>query len=145
VPMQPLKASSKRGADVSGNQIATKGEESNSSSSSADRTANAVTPDSTDTPQSSFLTIRTRPWKSKSRAIKPLPTQPEDAELNMENRAPNRRGSPSSFARERMREIADNNAPFDDPDKARPKCKTQSEPSEPLGSYLLMVVLIQLQ
>ncbi|KAG5915318.1 hypothetical protein E4U42_008115 [Claviceps africana] len=62
---------------------------------------------------------RTRPRKSKPKAMRVLPTQPEDSELSMNPTAPNRRGSPSSFARERMRQIADNNAPFDDPDRSR--------------------------
>ncbi|KAI9899067.1 hypothetical protein N3K66_005528 [Trichothecium roseum] len=57
-----------------------------------------------------------RPHKSKPRALRILPTQPENSELRT---APARRGSPSSFARERMREIAAKNAPFDDPDKQR--------------------------
>ncbi|KAF7536686.1 hypothetical protein G7Z17_g13003 [Cylindrodendrum hubeiense] len=55
---------------------------------------------------------RTRP-----RALNLLPTQPEDSELK--TIATVGRKSPSSFARERMREIAAKNAPFDDPDQQR--------------------------
>lgn len=56
---------------------------------------------------------RTR--KTRPRALNLLPTQPEDGEL----KAPQAVGrkSPSSFARQRMREIAHRNAPFDDPDR----------------------------
>ncbi|KAI9171647.1 RING finger protein [Paramyrothecium foliicola] len=61
--------------------------------------------------------------KPRSRGIRPrplrvLPTQPEDAELKVEPQGG--RGSPSSFARERMRAIAARNAPFDDPDQNYP-------------------------
>ena len=70
------------------------------------------------------LAPKTKPKKSKPKGLRLLPTQPENAELNTSTTTgPNRRGSPSSFARERMRQIADNNAPFDDPDHQRPKCK----------------------
>ncbi|TWU71589.1 hypothetical protein ED733_002359 [Metarhizium rileyi] len=118
--MKPLK-SSEKAMKVEGNRRSTEGEESNSSSSIPDRTAESATPDSTEPPRSASTTSKTRPWKSKPRMLNFLPTQPENAELNMGDRAPNRRGSPSAFARERMREIADNNAPFDDPDKSRPR------------------------
>ncbi|CAM1504462.1 Fc.00g020530.m01.CDS01 [Cosmosporella sp. VM-42] len=57
---------------------------------------------------------RTRP-----RVLNLLPTQPEDSELRTTPTAG--RTSPSSFARERMRQIAAKNAPFDDPDQQRPK------------------------
>ena len=62
-----------------------------------------------------------RPHKSRPRALRILPTQPEDSELRS---VIDRRGSPSSFARERMRQIAAKNAPFDDPDKQRAICKS---------------------
>ncbi|KAJ4271501.1 hypothetical protein NW762_000204 [Fusarium torreyae] len=58
-----------------------------------------------------------KPRRSKPRLLTLLPTQPENAELNTEPTP--RRGSPSSFARQRMREIAAKNAPFDDPDSQR--------------------------
>lgn len=55
---------------------------------------------------------------SRPRAISVLPTQPEEG-------VPKTTGwfgrhSPSSFARERMKEMADRNAPFEDPDASRP-------------------------
>ncbi|KAL6860057.1 hypothetical protein ACO1O0_004082 [Amphichorda felina] len=60
-----------------------------------------------------------RPRKKRPRALRLLPTQPENSELTT---APVvGRKSPSSFARERMRAIAAKNAPFDDPDGHRPK------------------------
>jgi hypothetical protein len=62
-----------------------------------------------------------RPRKKPPRALKLLPTQPENAELKTEPGVG--RKSPSSFARERMRAIAAKNAPFDDPDQQRPQCK----------------------
>lgn len=127
VPMKSLK-SSKRSANTAENQNSTEGDDSNSSSSSPNRTT-----DSTEPPQVTPTIAITRPKKSKPRALKLLPTQPENAELNMNDRAPNRRGSPSSFARERMREIADNNAPFDDPDKTRPRCKPAFKRTERPG------------
>ncbi|KAG8418746.1 hypothetical protein J3459_012059 [Metarhizium acridum] len=120
VQMKPLK-SSKHATKTEESQNPTEGEESNSSSSLPDRTADTASPDSTDLPQVAATTAKTRPRKSKPRVLKLLPTQPENAALDAGNRAPNRRGSPSAFARERMREIADNNAPFDDPDKSRPR------------------------
>ncbi|KAF5022324.1 hypothetical protein F66182_5611 [Fusarium sp. NRRL 66182] len=58
-----------------------------------------------------------RSRRPKPRGLNLLPTQPEHSELNTEPTA--RRGSPSSFARQRMREIAAKNAPFDDPDSQR--------------------------
>lgn len=63
-----------------------------------------------------------RPRKKRPRALRLLPTQPENSELTT---APVvGRKSPSSFARERMRAIAAKNAPFDDPDGHRPKCES---------------------
>ncbi|KAL2211683.1 hypothetical protein CC79DRAFT_213044 [Sarocladium strictum] len=56
---------------------------------------------------------RTR--KSRPRALSLMPTQPEDSELKATQAVG--RKSPSSFARQRMREIAHRNAPFDDPDR----------------------------
>lgn len=61
-----------------------------------------------------------RPRKRPPRALNLLPTQPEDSELKTVPKAG--RNSPSSFARERMRQIAAKNAPFDDPDH-RPNCE----------------------
>ncbi|KAJ6782381.1 hypothetical protein PWT90_09338 [Aphanocladium album] len=64
---------------------------------------------------------KTRARKSKARPLHVLPTQPEGAELRTGFAGFVGRSSPSSFARERMREIANQNAPFDDPDQSRPK------------------------
>uniref|UniRef100_A0A0B7K4E2 RING-type domain-containing protein n=1 Tax=Bionectria ochroleuca TaxID=29856 RepID=A0A0B7K4E2_BIOOC len=60
-----------------------------------------------------------RPRKKRPRNLRLLPTQPENSELRTEPGGG--RKSPSSFARERMREIAAKNAPFDDPDQQRPR------------------------
>lgn len=57
----------------------------------------------------------------RPRPISVMPTQPEEAVLKTTGTVG--RHSPSSFARERMREIADKNAPFEDPDLSRPACK----------------------
>ncbi|KAF4975865.1 hypothetical protein FZEAL_7406 [Fusarium zealandicum] len=59
-----------------------------------------------------------KPRRSKPRALNLLPTQPEDSELITTTAAVGRK-SPSSFARQRMRELAAKNAPFDDPDSQR--------------------------
>ena len=64
---------------------------------------------------------KTRARKSKARPLHVLPTQPEGSELRTGFAGFVGRSSPSSFARERMREIANQNAPFDDPDQSRPK------------------------
>lgn len=66
-------------------------------------------------------TTRTKARKPQPRALRLLPTAPEGVELVVTQRAGGH--SPSSFARERMREIASQNAPFEDPDLRRPKCK----------------------
>jgi hypothetical protein len=69
------------------------------------------------------------PRKKRPRALRLLPTQPEESELAATPKAG--RQSPSSFARQRMRALAARNAPFDDPDKQRPKCKSlQSAPTK---------------
>ncbi|KAL7786400.1 hypothetical protein V8C37DRAFT_392221 [Trichoderma ceciliae] len=62
---------------------------------------------------------RAKTRKPQPRALRLLPTAPEGAELVTTHPAGGH--SPSSFARERMREIASQNAPFDDPDYRRPK------------------------
>ncbi|KAG5934092.1 hypothetical protein E4U53_000765 [Claviceps sorghi] len=93
-------------------------------SNSPGRSFDSVTSDSADVMPMPPATTKTRPRKSKPNVIKVLPTQPEDPELSTNPTAPNRRGSPSSFARERMRQIADNNAPFDDPDRTRSTCES---------------------
>ncbi|TQV96271.1 hypothetical protein V2A60_003305 [Cordyceps javanica] len=64
---------------------------------------------------------KTRARKSKARPLHVLPTQPEGSELRTGFAGFVGRSSPSSFARERMREIANQNAPFEDPDQSRPK------------------------
>ncbi|KAK5992658.1 putative RING finger membrane protein C15C4.06c [Cladobotryum mycophilum] len=76
----------------------------------------SATETSTETPP---VARRMRTRRPQPRALRLLPTQPEDDELRTVE--PGGRYSPSSFARERMREIASKNAPFDDPDQQRPK------------------------
>lgn len=79
-------------------------------------------------------TKTTRSRRSRPRALRLLPTQPEDPEpitiaTETETETPPAttntvgRSSPSSFARERMRQIAARNAPFDDPDQTRALCE----------------------
>ena len=58
--------------------------------------------------------------KKQSRELNALSTQPEHGEETIKHEG---RGSPSSFARERMRQMAARNAPVDDPDANRRKCK----------------------
>jgi hypothetical protein len=72
-------------------------------------------PDSSIRPPAPTTTPKTR--RPKPKRLNMLPTQPENSELSTEPTP--RRGSPSSFARQRMREIAAKNAPFDDPDSQR--------------------------
>lgn len=96
----------------------------------------AATPDAIPTPASDSIsqepvTDTTSPAParvSKSRRTRPralnlLPTHPENSELMTTTSTTVGRKSPSSFARERMREIAAKNAPFDDPDQQRAICK----------------------
>ena len=80
--------------------------------------------------------VRTsQPRRTRPRALNLLPTQPEDAELEATPTAG--RGSPSSFARERMRQIAAKNAPIDDLDQQRAACKlSQPNPSKIILTYL---------
>jgi hypothetical protein len=76
-------------------------------------------------PTSSPPAPSAKPHKSRRlrpRPLRLLPTQPENAELRTSPFTG--RKSPSSFARERMREIAARNAPFDDPDQQYPKCES---------------------
>ncbi|KAK2617051.1 hypothetical protein QQS21_000145 [Conoideocrella luteorostrata] len=120
VPMKVLTAPPNK-LDVAGNLPSIEIDDGHNSSSSPNRSSDSVTPDPAEPTQVPSPTTKPRPRKCKPRALRVLQTQPEDAELNFSITAPNRRGSPSSFARERMRQIADNNAPFDDPDRARPK------------------------
>lgn len=63
---------------------------------------------------------KSRPRQSRPRQLKLLPTHPENGDAVKGGKG---RSSPSSFARERMRQIAASNAPFDDPDSQIPKCK----------------------
>ena len=63
-----------------------------------------------------------RPRKPRPRALRLLPTHHEEGDPK-EAVPQVGRSSPSSFARERMRQIAAKNAPFDDPDHQRPRCK----------------------
>lgn len=80
-------------------------------------------PTTTNSPPKPTPAKKPRPRKSRPRAISVLPTQPEGIVLKTIGAVG--RHSPSSFARERMREIADKNAPFEDPDLSRPICKTK--------------------
>lgn len=75
-----------------------------------------TTPPQAPAPVRTSQSRRTRP-----RALNILPSQPEESEPAITPTAG--RGSPSSFARERMRQIAAKNAPFDDPDQQRAACK----------------------
>lgn len=72
-------------------------------------------------PQKPSATKKAKTKASRPRAISVMPTQPEEAVLKTTGTVG--RHSPSSFARERMRQIADKNAPFEDPDLSRPACK----------------------
>lgn len=83
-----------------------------------DTPATQPTTDTTTTPKPAK---RARPPRSRPKALNVLPTQPEGSELRTVGSVG--RHSPSSFARERMRAIAAKNAPFDDPDASRPKCR----------------------
>ncbi|KAG5992627.1 hypothetical protein E4U43_003718 [Claviceps pusilla] len=122
IPMKTL-TSPKRETDAVGRGKLTEMDNGSHPSTSPDRSSDSATPDSADVVPVSPATAKARQRKLKPKALRVLPTQPEDAELSMNPTAPNRRGSPSSFARERMRQIADNNAPFDDPDPSRSKCE----------------------
>lgn len=84
-------------------------------------TTGASSQDQPTRPRPSHTARQTKSRRTRPRALKLLPTHPEDGE---ERIMPNGgRTSPSSFARERMREIAARNAPFEDPDSHRAKCK----------------------
>lgn len=87
----------------------------------ADSESKLATDEPSEAVQSPTPAAKKRPRKPRPRALNLLPTQPEDAELRTSET--NGRHSPSSFARERMREIASRNAPFEDPDLRRPKCE----------------------
>lgn len=92
------------------------------STAPTETTAPSISPDQPSPPQEPSKAITTRPprpRRTRPRRLKLMPTQPENAELGTVS--PGGRNSPSSFARERMREIAAKNAPFDDPDQQRPK------------------------
>ncbi|KYK56755.1 uncharacterized protein DCS_03761 [Drechmeria coniospora] len=78
------------------------------------------TADRPDSSQVPLSTGSSRPRSSRPRALRLLSTHHE-MEQPKESNAEVGRSSPSSFARERMREIAAKNAPFDDPDHQRPK------------------------
>ncbi|KAG5965835.1 hypothetical protein E4U57_003612 [Claviceps arundinis] len=123
VPMKLL-AISKKGSDVVGPRDLSGLDIASRVSTSPECSVDLTIPDPTDAVTVPPVTAKARPQKCKPKALRVLPTQPEDAELSLKPTAPNRRGSPSSFARERMRQIADNNAPFDDPDGSRSKCES---------------------
>lgn len=99
----------------------------------SDRPAESLTSESKEAAQEPVANVKAKSRKLKPRILRLLSTQPEaSTEQDPDTTAPNRRGSPSSFARARMRQIADNNAPFDDPDRTRPKCKC----AQPFSAYL---------
>ncbi|KAG6101459.1 hypothetical protein E4U31_003653 [Claviceps sp. LM219 group G6] len=123
VPMKLL-AISKKESDVVGPRDLSRLDIASRVSTSPECSVDLTIPDPTDAVTKPPVTAKARPQKCKPKALRVLPTQPEDAELSLKPTAPNRRGSPSSFARERMRQIADNNAPFDDPDGSRSKCES---------------------
>ncbi|KAG6004933.1 hypothetical protein E4U21_000602 [Claviceps maximensis] len=123
IPMQML-TSPKKESDVKGITKAIEIDNGSHSSTYPDRSSDSATPDSADVVNLPSATTKARPRKLKPKPLRVLPTHPEDAERGMNPTAPNRRGSPSSFARERMRQIADNNAPFDDPDRSRSNCES---------------------
>ncbi|EGX95439.1 RING finger domain-containing protein [Cordyceps militaris CM01] len=116
-----------------GESPGTRGNESDESPGGGPPEAAATTAPAAAAPQSTTHTAvpqpaasapspkKARPRKSKARPLHVLPTQPEGAELRTGFAGFVGRSSPSSFARERMREIANQNAPFDDPDQSRPK------------------------
>ncbi|KAM4058599.1 ring finger domain-containing protein [Hirsutella rhossiliensis] len=79
----------------------------------------ASSPDTSEAFQAPTGAKKARPRKSRPRALRLLPTHHEETEPK--ETATVGRSSPSSFARERMRQIAAKNAPFDDPDHQRPK------------------------
>ncbi|KAL6876757.1 hypothetical protein J3F83DRAFT_420092 [Trichoderma novae-zelandiae] len=136
VPLTPIKAS-KPSKDDGGKKTSTTSSEQTVAETEA-REVPPTTPSGTTTlmdvseseedimgetpaavPQTPAPTTRTKARKPQSRALRLLPTAPEGVELVMAHPAGSH--SPSSFARERMREIASQNAPFDDPDLRRPK------------------------
>ncbi|KAL7943077.1 hypothetical protein V8C42DRAFT_329588 [Trichoderma barbatum] len=134
VPLTPIK-SIKPGRDTVGNKTPTSSEQT-VTDTEAIREVHSTTPSGTtvmDISESDDDVVgETPPAESQNpapatrakrrpqpRALRLLPTAPEGVELVIAH--PTGGHSPSSFARERMREIASQNAPFDDPDLKRPK------------------------
>ncbi|KAL7956749.1 hypothetical protein V8C34DRAFT_287710 [Trichoderma compactum] len=138
VPLTPVKTS-KRGRDAIAKKTPTSSEQT-VTDTEATREIPSTTPSGTTTmdiseseddairettptatpaaPQNPAPTTRAK-RKPQPRALRLLPTATEGVELVVTHPAGGH--SPSSFARERMREIASQNAPFDDPDLKRPK------------------------
>lgn len=121
VPMTPVPAPKPRDTGSSSAALP----EGSDSITAAGPTGVSEAQAATDTPDAAGSQVppaakKPRPRKMRPRALRLLPTQPEDSELKTTG---NGRKSPSSFARERMREIAAKNAPFDDPDQQRAKCE----------------------
>ncbi|RGP74830.1 ring finger membrane [Fusarium longipes] len=94
---------------------ATEGQEEAERQSTSISPALQPEPETNINPPAPVTTPKTR--RARPKRLNMLPTQPENSELSTEPTP--RRGSPSSFARQRMREIAAKNAPFDDPDSQR--------------------------
>lgn len=139
VPLTPVK-SSKPGRDASGKKTSTATEQAVAETETeAIREIPLTTPSDTTimeiseseedaigettaiVTQAPAAAARVKTRKPQARALRLLPTATEGVELVVADAA--RGHSPSSFARERMREIASQNAPFDDPDSRRPKCE----------------------
>lgn len=118
VPMTPMKSKSTcDSAERAASAIPDRTDSCAVSESLSDLTP----PDQLDgTPQTASPAKISRPRRKRPRALRLLPTQPEDSELSTALVA--RRGSPSSFARQRMRQLAAKN-PCGDPDQQRPICK----------------------
>lgn len=125
LPMANLKNGKKVSSEPSTNGSPDRSDDPPSDEQPAEGDSQVQTESETSAPAAATSTPqkaqRTRPRRSRPKAISVLPTQPEGSELRTTGSVG--RHSPSSFARQRMRAIAMKNAPFDDPDSARPKCK----------------------
>lgn len=125
IPMTPINQN-KNSRETNEQPASTVGESNGSAAEAPEGGATPAIPEDPEQPQPAQSARVSRPRKKRPRALRLLPTQPENSELRTGPTAG--RKSPSSFARERMRQIAAKNAPFDDPDKQRPKCKLMCQP-----------------
>lgn len=142
VPLTPIKGNNKPDRGASGKKISTSTEQAVAETEAAreipltpsgttmmeisEPEEDAVGETTATVTQNPAPTTRTKTRKPQPRALRLLPTAPEGVELVVTQRAGGH--CPSSFARERMREIASQNAPFEDPDSRRPKCKLYALP-----------------